>query len=362
MQVRSPTLVLLLSLALLCACSADGDRGSAVGGRGAEARSLSLEQVAVLDDGDFPVLAEPMGVAFHSSGRFVIPDFSDRNIKVYDPSGKRTGTVGRAGRGPGEFSGPMYAGFYRDSLVNVDFVGPLSFFSPDWRYARTVRFRGRSNQPVMDARVLDDSLLLLQNAAAPGEGNHMLTLVRSDGRVVSSFFDRSGFLAGDPNIIQNTAVDADGRGGIVFAGMTGGDSIFAFDYSGRLLASALVDPVQPVPTIPGLLAAAGGKTRGADGRWFTDQQRLLVRVVALDSATAALQVSTFDGKTGIDPAEGGTLLLVTLNGGTIRHIGRADVPAGLMGRGPDGRAMLIGYEGEEMNRYVLSRLNAQPVR
>jgi hypothetical protein len=325
-------------------------------------RTLSLEQVAVLDDGDFPILAEPMGIAFHSSGRFVIPDFSDRNIKIYDGNGRRTGTVGRAGRGPGEFMGPMYAGFYRDSLVNVDFVGPLSFFSPDWRFARVVRFRGRSNQPVMDARVVDDSLLLLQNAAVPGEGNDMLTLVRSDGRLVSSFFDRSAFLGRDPQVIQNSGVQADGRGGIVFAGMTGGDSIFAFDYSGRLLASAPLDPVQPVPTVHALLAAAGGKTRRADGRWFTDQQRLLLRVVALDSATAALQVSTFDGKTGIDPVEGGTLLLVTLDGGTLRHIGRADVPAGLMGRGRDGNAMLIGYDGEEMTRYVLSRLNAQPVR
>jgi hypothetical protein len=360
MQGRSSALVLFLSLALLCACSAD--RGSTAGGRGASMRNLSLEQVAILDDGSFPILAEPMGIAFHSSGRFVIPDFRDRNIKVYDGTGKRTGTVGRAGRGPGEFMGPMYAGFYRDSLVNVDFVGPLSFFSPDWRFARVVRFRGRRNQPVMDARVVDDSLLLLHNAAVPGEGNDMLTLVRSDGRLVSSFFDRSAFLGRDPNVIQNTGVDADGRGGVVFTGMTGGDSIFAFDYSGRLLASGPVDPVEPVPTVPALLAAAGGRTQRADGRYFRDQQRLLLRIVALDSATAALQVSTYDGKTGIDPVEGGTLLLVTLDGKTIRHIGRADVPAGLMGRGRDGRAMLIGYEGEEMNRYVLSRLNAQPAR
>jgi hypothetical protein len=236
----------------------------------------------------------------------------------------------------------------------------VSFFSPEWRFARAARFRGRRNQPVMDARVVDDSLLLLHNAAVPGQGNHMLALARSDGRVVSSFFDRSAFLGRDPNVIQNTGVDADGRGGVVFAGMTGGDSIFAFDYSGRLLASAPVDPVQPVPTVPALLKAAGGKTQRADGRYFRDQQRLLLRVVALDSATAVLQVSTYDGKTGIDPAEGGTLLLVTLDGRTLRHIGRADVPAGLMGRGPDGRAMLIGYDGAEMNRYVLSRLDARP--
>ena len=361
MHGRSPALVLFLSMALLGACSADGDRGSAVE-RGATARSLSLERIAVLDDGDFPILAEPMGIAFHSSGRFVIPDFSDRNIKIYDGTGKRTGTVGRAGQGPGEFTGPMYAGFYRDSLVNADFVGLVSFFSPDWRFARAVRFRGRRNQPVMETRVVDDSLLLLHNASVPGEGNHMLTLVRSDGRVVSSFFDRSRFLGRDPSVIQNTGVDADGRGGIVFAGMTGGDSIFAFDYSGRLLGSGPVDPVDPVPTIPALLAAAGGKTRRPDGRYFRDQQRLLFRIVALDSATAALQVSTYDGKTGLDPVEGGTLLLVTLDGETIRHIGRADVPAGLMGRGRDGHAMLIGYEGKEMNRYVLLRLKAQPVR
>jgi hypothetical protein len=360
MHGRSPARGLVLSLALLCACSADG--GSGVAGRGASARSLSLERVAVLDDGSFPILAEPMGIAFHSSGRFVIPDFKDRNLKIYDSAGTRTGTVGRAGQGPGEFMGPMYAGFYRDSLVNVDFVGPVSFFSPDWRFARAVRFRGRRNQPVMDARVVDDSLLLLHNAPVPGEGMHLLTLVRSDGRVVSSFFDRSRFLGSDPNVIQNTGVDADGRGGVVFAGMTGGDSIFAFDYAGRLLASAPIDPVEPVPTVPALLKAAGGKPRRPDGRYFRDQQRLLLRIVALDSATAALQVSTYDGKTGIDPVEGGTLLLVTLDGGAIRHIGRADVPAGLMGRDRRGRAMLIGYDGEEMSRYVLSRLAARPAQ
>ncbi|HEU4454377.1 MAG TPA: hypothetical protein VFR81_15015 [Longimicrobium sp.] len=360
MRGRSPVHLLLLPLALLCACSADGS--SAAAGRGASARSLSLERIAFLDDGSFPVLAEPVGIAFHSSGRLVIPDFSDRNLKIYDSTGARTGTLGRAGQGPGEFTGPMYAGFYRDSLVNVDFVGPVSFFSPDWRFARAVRFRGRRNQAVMDARVVDDSLLLLHNAPVPGMGMHLLNLVRSDGRVVSSFFDRSRFLGRDPAVIQRTAVKADGRGGIVFAGMAGGDSIFAFDYSGRLLASAPLDPVQPLPTTPALLAAAGGKPRRADGRWFNDQQRMLIRVVALDSATAALQVAPYDPRNGLDPLEGGTLLLVTLHGGALHHIGRADLPAGLMGRDAEGDAILIGYDGPDMNRYVLSRLIARPVR
>lgn len=360
MHERSPVRVLLVSLALTGACSAE--RGSPVAGRDASARSLSLERIAVLDDGSHPILAEPTGIAFQPGGGFVIPDFSDRNIKLYDGRGTRTGTLGRAGRGPGEFTGPMYAGFYRDSLVGVDFVGPLSFFSPDMRFARAARFRGRQNQAVLDARVVDDSLLLLHNSNLPGKGMHLLNLVRSDGKLVSSFFDRSHFLGRDPEVIQRTAVEADGRGGVVFAGMAGGDSIFAFDYSGRLLASAPLDPVQPLPTTPALLAAAGGKPRRADGRWFNDQQRMLVRIVALDSATAALQVAPYDPRAGIDPLEGGTLLLVTLDGGKIHHIGRAELPAGLLGRGLEGDAVLLGYDGGDVNRYVLSRLVARPAR
>ena len=85
---------------------------------------------------------------------------------------------------------------------------------------------------------------------------------------------RSAFLGRDPTIIQNTGVDADGRGGVVFAGMTGGDSIFAFDYSGRLLASGPVDPVQPVPTVHALLAAAGVKYIGD---WVYDDEPTVIK-------------------------------------------------------------------------------------
>jgi len=339
-------------LAATAACSGTGD----VEGRSTAPRALSLVPIATLDDGSAPVLGEPSWVAGHPDGRFLVPDFSDRNVKIYDAAGKRAGTLGRAGQGPGEFSGPMYTGFYHDSIVEVDFVNGISLFSPQGRFARKLSLRGPRNRPVMDARVVDDSLLLLLTPAGGDRGTRLLSLVRSDGTEVSSFFDAYHLVGRDPEVVQSMGVQADGRGGVVFAALVGGDSLFAFDYSGARLAASLVDPAQPLVPVRKLIAANGGRRRKPDGSWVMHNNRNVLRIVALDSSTAVVFVAPYDTLNGTDPIQGGTVLVVTLEHGRIRHIGRREVAAGLIGRDSGGRALMLGYADSAAERYVLSHL------
>jgi hypothetical protein len=83
--------------------------------------------------------------------------------------------------------------------------------------------------------------------------------------------------------------------------------------------------------------------------------------VALNGSRAVLHVQRFDAETGMDPVEGGRLLLFDLAGrGVPRARGRAAIPAGLMGRDADGYPLLLGYAPGNPDRYVVQRLAWAP--
>ena len=295
------------------------------------------------------------------SGSYLLTDYSDKNLKLYAADGQRTGTIGRVGRGPGEFVSLNSAQPYGDSIVAYDFNGSrLTVFNPAGQVARTMTVRGPAGQNIWSVRVVDDSLFLLVSTPIGAHDKDLLTLIRPDGAVVTSFFNRSQYYQGDPAVIQSTAVEADGRNGWVFAAEIGGDSIFAFDYSGRLRASGPVDPVQPLVKAKTLIQDNGGKRQRPDGSWVFDGNRNLIRVVALDGGKVALQVAKYDAKLGIDPLNGGTILVSSVRGGRIRAYGRGELPAALLGRGRDGGALMVGYEPGNPDWHVVSHLVTAP--
>ena len=67
-----------------------------------------VEEIRVSDK-DLPESAlfqNPRGVAVDGSGNVYVSDFQANHIKVFGPDGKFRTTIGRAGQGPGDLSGP----------------------------------------------------------------------------------------------------------------------------------------------------------------------------------------------------------------------------------------------------------------
>jgi hypothetical protein len=338
--------------ALLTACGAGADERPS-----AEDVAVDTEVLASLDDGARPVLARPLSVTRLSDGGYALADRSDRDMKLYGRDGRRRGQLGRAGRGPGEFSALTSGGVFRDTLFGFDMVpGRLYLFAPGGAVARALTVP----QGTWSATAVDDSLFLLIRSVAPAR-RHALLLMRPDGTLRSSFFDASRFVANNPDLAQTAAIVADARAGTVFAGVFGGDSLYAFDYEGRMTGSAPVDAVDPLPSFRSLAAANGGRLRRQGGGWVVDGAEVLIALLALNGSRAVLHVQRFDAETGLDPVEGGRLLLFDLNGrGVPRPRGRAAIPAGLMGRDADGYPLLLGYAPGSLDRYVVQRLAWAP--
>lgn len=304
----------------------------------------------VLSDGEEPVLSRPTMVSTDAAGRYLIADRSDRDVKVYDPQGRRVGTVGRAGLGPGEFASLMAAQSYRDSVVAYDFISSrITVFAPDGRPARVLPVRPSA----FSMRVLDDSLFLL--VRHPGQGGNLLRIVRGDGSEVSSFFDAAHTFRA-PQLRQLSAVFADGAGGLVHAVVFGGDSIFTFDLRGRPVAAAPIPSRTPLPSFARAFDAAGRRTQGADGRWFHDGLPAVMSLAALPDGRAALFIAPYDTRVGTDVLEGGEFVVVEPDGGRIRPVVRGRVAGGLMGRDGTGAPVLLGYADSGAERIQLLRV------
>jgi hypothetical protein len=333
-------------------------------GRGPGERSLVVETLARLDDRGQGLLARPERMSVDPAGRFVITDISDKNLKLYDAHGARVLTVGRAGHGPGEFSGLIAGQAFRDSLIGYDIDGArVSVFTPDGRYTRSYTVGARGLGIPFYVRAVDDSLLLLISSPVGHHHDDLVRLARGDGSPIRSFFNQRRYFDDQRDLIQRTGVLADAAGGVVFTTLVGGDSVWAFDYAGRRLGSAPVDPVQPLVTVRTLLARNGGKLRRGDGHSVVDGARNVIGLVALDSATVALQVAAYDAVRGTDPVEGGTMIVASLGpNGALRTIARQEVAGALLGRDRQGNALLLRYAGGDEDHYEVARMRLSPLR
>ena len=347
-------IVVLLAMA---SCTRESDAELPLARAGA--RELVVEPMVPLHDDDGYGLARPEWISETPGGALVVTDLSDKNLKLYASDGRRTGTVGRAGHGPGEFAGLTTAQAYGDSLMAYDLTGSrITIFGPDGRYARALAVSRRTWPMPFSVRVVDDSLFLLVAAVAGAARGELLGIIRPDGSTVASFFNASSYLGTDPRVVRRTGLVADAAGGYVFAALVGGDSVWVFDYRGRRVGAQGVDPVQPLVSTRALFARARGRERGADGRSFTHGNRNVIGLVALDSGTVALQVAAYDAEHGTDPLEGGTFILAAARPEGVRILARRDLPGALLGRDRRGRGLLLRYASADMNAYELMRLRA----
>ena len=73
-----------------------------------------------------------MAVALDDNGNLYVCDYQANNLKKFDPAGKYLGTIGKAGQGPGDFSGPASVEFSKGRLyVREGMNMRVSILTPD---------------------------------------------------------------------------------------------------------------------------------------------------------------------------------------------------------------------------------------
>jgi len=354
-----------VGLFLLGSCDHDSDEGDAVGGRASTLQSsvrespLSLSEAPLFttDDLGQPILARPMSAAESRVGTFAFADASDNDIKLYGPDGRRVGTLGRSGEGPGEFRSLTSAVFHRDSLLAFDFLTQrMAVFDVARSFVRNVPVPGGMDGMPMFLKSVDDSLLLTVGMAMSVPQGNMATLLHADQTCCISRVLENRLT--DPAVIQSVVVLADARDGVVYGLVD--DSLFAFDYGGRQLASGKL-PSELMPrSWASLLAENDGQNLLVDGQSVFQGYRLPFAFVALDSGTVAVQSSPYDQEIGIDIVGGGTVGLLAIDGrGGFTMLGSLEASGGLLGRTADGLPLIVSYAGNpDAYRVSTLRLSA----
>src|SRR5439155_1215612 len=159
----------------------------------------------------------------------------------------------------------------------------------------------------------------------------LLRLCRFDGQIISSFFTRTEYFGGVGRVIQATRVVADGANGRIFAGLSGGDSVFVFDYAGKQVAMGPVDRAHRLNSLRELLTANGDRATRDNGDWYYYNARFLFNLIAGVDSTALLFTAPYNTRVGTDFLEGGLVQRVSDVRGQIVESEQFQSSFGLMG-------------------------------
>jgi hypothetical protein len=316
----------------------------------APVRLIADTLVSLIDD-TATVLVHAVNLSVDVDQRIIVADGSDKDIKVYDRAGRRVSTIGRAGRAQGQFvslvSGQNYRG---DSVATFDFVQHrITIFGRDGRVGRTIPV----DQNVHTVRVADDSLFLLIMFA--GDPRALLQLDDSRGLVLARCFVR-GDIYPDERLKYLSTVVADARQGRIFGAVSGDDSLFAFDYHGRQIASDRIQTDPPIETFRARWESAGHQLHRADSTWFHDQAMAVMHLVALDSGRVAVQAARYDTRNGTDLLKGAPVVVMAVYAGHMPVVANRVAPGALLGQAPDGGAPLfLGYGATQDSPLVVER-------
>lgn len=148
------------------------------------------------------------------SGRVVVLDDKQSELRIFDASGRPAQRLGRAGRGPGEFFNPLsIAADARGYIYVADLAHAVQVYAPGpagYRYVRTMRIEVAAH-----GMCFLDTLLVVQGMKF-GEPQILRVYGRS-GRLVNTF----GTLYRSPNVLLNYQfpdgqIACDSRRGLIY--------------------------------------------------------------------------------------------------------------------------------------------------
>lgn len=328
--------------------------------------TAAIEHVRALTADARVGLASANSISLDSSGRVYIGDGSDRTIKVFGPDGAQEATIGAPGAGPGEFVTLLSAGVLGDSVFGWDGTGDrLTFFGAAGRYARAIPLQRPGSPPWARIRAMDDSLLVASGWVLGRHDRPLVEVFDRRGDRVGAMMKLSRLLSPpDPQLLQHTAVFADGRDGVVFATIHGFDTIIAYSPGGRVLAAGNIPLADhtPVLDLRRLIARSGGTLQRPDGSWAQDRHFAVLKVVALDDGLAAVQFGFMQMEHGTDLlSEGGPVVVLRADAdGVIRPVAQVESPGALLGRGERGEALILRWSGSDLEKLDLFRLTVRP--
>jgi len=105
----------------------------------------------IIDDKSFPedvFFESPVDICFDNKNNIYVCDYEANNIKVLDPSGKFTKTIGRQGQGPGEFEWPFHVAICKDRLVVLELSNRrISVLNPEGEFIKSVQIARHEGRP-----------------------------------------------------------------------------------------------------------------------------------------------------------------------------------------------------------------------
>lgn len=238
---------LVFALALSCAAPAHlRAQGTPVRVAESPAR-LQLEQELVLGGMDGPAaFGRIMDVKLGRRGKVYVADDRRPGVLVFDRGGRLVGSVGREGRGPGEFQAPWRIALDANDSLFVWDVGlrRVSVFGPDLAHARD--FRVPPHWVVNSMAFLPDGSLLVA-AYGPGEAGVLHVLDRR-GALRSTFGPRPppGDFAGFEASLLGGYAAVDGAR-IVYSNKSPYEVSVLDRASGRLLSRCTGNPAWTTP-------------------------------------------------------------------------------------------------------------------
>lgn len=147
-------------------------------------------------DGEAVLIGNIKAIALLPSGDVVVLDDKKSELRIFGPTGAPKQRLGRAGRGPGEFSDPLSLAVDAEGRIYVaDLAHTIQVFGPGpsgYRYLRTIRIEISAN-----AMCFLDTLLVVQGARYGHDT--ILHVYDRSGHVLRSF----GALYRSPNRQMN---------------------------------------------------------------------------------------------------------------------------------------------------------------
>ncbi|MBW3656616.1 MAG: 6-bladed beta-propeller [Gemmatimonadetes bacterium] len=174
-----------------------------------------------------------MDATMDRAGRLLVADDLNHRVAVFGRDGRFVGSIGRKGRGPGEFESPwLVVTDARDSIFVWDMaLSRVSVFAPNLAFRRS--FATPPQWKVNSIRFLPDGRLLV--AAYGGNEPGVLHVLSRTGQRQRSFGprpDATGLSGFDASLLGGTA---DITGSTIVYSSKSPYELWFFDLEGRLL-------------------------------------------------------------------------------------------------------------------------------